>query len=255
MKKGSKHTEETKKKISDTRKRQLANKQIIPWNKGKKGSQIAWNKGLSADPNNPNYDPRVEKNLINAKESWRLNPRLGIEPWNKGETKETDPRLVKLGENSGASRKGRSRAYVHTEEKWSEIGRMGYMASRGKTKQTPNNQELRLEKILKPHGFILNRNHKFTIEGQSTILGRERSVAPDLYHRELPILVESDGYLGHNPKSPYFKPNKKELDEERNEIYYDNGYKLIIVSETDHELTDEEILEKVLIQFLEGKDL
>lgn len=37
---GRKHTEETKKKLSEYRKGRE------PWNKGKKGLQVAWNKGL-----------------------------------------------------------------------------------------------------------------------------------------------------------------------------------------------------------------
>jgi group I intron endonuclease len=39
------HTDKTKEKISKTRKQ----KKIIPWNKGKKGLQVAWNKGLTKD--------------------------------------------------------------------------------------------------------------------------------------------------------------------------------------------------------------
>jgi endogenous inhibitor of DNA gyrase (YacG/DUF329 family) len=29
------------------------------WNKGKKGVQIPWSKGKTADPNSPNFDPRL----------------------------------------------------------------------------------------------------------------------------------------------------------------------------------------------------
>ena len=53
FKKGHKHSEETKQKISER------NKGRIAWNKGKKGLQVAWNKGIKClqftDKNNGNW--------------------------------------------------------------------------------------------------------------------------------------------------------------------------------------------------------
>jgi len=44
-----KHTEETKRKISEKRKQMFASGKIQPWNKGKKGVQVPWNKGLKGE--------------------------------------------------------------------------------------------------------------------------------------------------------------------------------------------------------------
>jgi len=77
----------------------------------KKG-EIPWNKGLSADPDNPNYDQRVAKyvNVHIGKPSgalgktWKWSDESRLKqseimsnkvPWNKGLTKETDPRVAK----------------------------------------------------------------------------------------------------------------------------------------------------------------
>jgi hypothetical protein len=54
---GRKRPEEVKRKVSDTRKERIRLGLIIPWNKGKKGLQTAWNKGLTKS------DPRVQKYL------------------------------------------------------------------------------------------------------------------------------------------------------------------------------------------------
>jgi len=45
------------KKLSETRKRRIANGDFQVWNKGKKGVQVAWNKGLTKK------DSRVKKNV------------------------------------------------------------------------------------------------------------------------------------------------------------------------------------------------
>jgi len=72
----------------------------------------AWNKGLSADPNSPNYDPRVAKYVnthigkpsgsLGKTWTWSNESRInqskrtmGQPSWNKGLNKETDTRLVK----------------------------------------------------------------------------------------------------------------------------------------------------------------
>jgi len=46
---GVSRSKETKNKISETRKKRISEGKIIPWNLGKKNSQIAWNKGLTKE--------------------------------------------------------------------------------------------------------------------------------------------------------------------------------------------------------------
>lgn len=79
-------------------------KNRVPWNKGKKGLQVAWNKGLSSNPNDPNYDPRVEKNVQGLINKNKYDHAPG---WNKGQTKHTDPRLAKQGKTQSEVRKNK----------------------------------------------------------------------------------------------------------------------------------------------------
>ena len=60
-------------------------KLIPPWNKGKKGVQVAWNKGIKTGP-----QPRevVEKRSQTIIEKYRHETHYnkGKDPWNKGKT-------------------------------------------------------------------------------------------------------------------------------------------------------------------------
>jgi len=71
MKKNEKMSNEQKNKISQTKERLYAEGKLIPWNKGKKGLQIAWNKGLI--------------NIYSKKTLERMSKsHEGEIPWNKG---------------------------------------------------------------------------------------------------------------------------------------------------------------------------
>ena len=58
-------------------------KGYIPWNKGIKGAQVAWNKGLEMGPQS---DEVKEKKSNTLKERYKTqeHPTKGREPWNKG---------------------------------------------------------------------------------------------------------------------------------------------------------------------------
>lgn len=57
----------------------------IPWNKGKKGLQVAWNKGIKTGPMS---DEERAKRSISLKKTYsqQTHHRKGVEPWNKGKT-------------------------------------------------------------------------------------------------------------------------------------------------------------------------
>jgi hypothetical protein len=71
--------------ILDTGYRQYDEEGVLipPWNKGKKGLQVAWNKGLKMGPVPKEV---VEKRSNTIREKYKTQPHynLGKDPWNKG---------------------------------------------------------------------------------------------------------------------------------------------------------------------------
>jgi len=85
---GHKHTEEEKKIISDTLTEFWKNKEhhlkfVDPWNKGLKGAQVGWCKGLKLGPMSDEHKDKISKTL---KERYKIeeHPTKGKTPWNKG---------------------------------------------------------------------------------------------------------------------------------------------------------------------------
>lgn len=81
-------TEEQKKQISETLIERYKNQEhhlkgIEPWNKGKKGSQKGWNKGLKLGPMS---DEQKKQRSDTLKERYKTqeHPAKGKEPWIKG---------------------------------------------------------------------------------------------------------------------------------------------------------------------------
>lgn len=70
-----------KRNVKDTHFDWLKNKE--PWNKGKKGKQIPWNKGIKLGPLS---EEEKKRRSIVAKEYWSKNehPRKGKKSWNSG---------------------------------------------------------------------------------------------------------------------------------------------------------------------------
>lgn len=81
-------TDEIKEKISKTlkeryREQEHNRKGIDPWNKGLKGVQVGWNKGLKLEPMT---EEEKEKRSKTLKERWKnqVHHSKGVDPWNKG---------------------------------------------------------------------------------------------------------------------------------------------------------------------------
>ncbi len=77
----SKQYEAVKRILKNTHYPWLADKE--PWNKGKKGVQVAWNRGLKTGPAS---EERKKKSSESLKQFYtnNIHPRAGKEPWNKG---------------------------------------------------------------------------------------------------------------------------------------------------------------------------
>lgn len=83
-------TNEQKKRISETLKKRYENQEhhligVKPWNKGKVGVQVPWNKGVSTGPMSDEQKKEISESL---KERFKIHkhPSIGLEPWNKGKS-------------------------------------------------------------------------------------------------------------------------------------------------------------------------
>ena len=81
-------TEEQKKQISETLKERYKTHVhpttgVEPWNKGKKGVQVPWNKGIETGPMSEEQKAQISETL---KDRWKtqVHPRTGKTAWNKG---------------------------------------------------------------------------------------------------------------------------------------------------------------------------
>lgn len=114
MIKGSHHTEESKEKIKQNnpmkrpevrRKLSETQKGRIPWNKGKKGVQVAWNKGI------PQSDENKKKNS---------DAHIGRSAWNKGMkgcySADTIQRMKEAHKDSKGYWKGKKLSDEHKEK-------------------------------------------------------------------------------------------------------------------------------------------
>ena len=81
----SKHFEAVKRNLKDMRYPWLEQhmKKYGPWNKGKRGLQEAWNKGLSVGPNSKESNEKRSQTLKNRYAS-HVHHLTGTSPWNKG---------------------------------------------------------------------------------------------------------------------------------------------------------------------------
>lgn len=81
----SKHFDAVKRQLRGVRYQWLADHmtQHGPWNKGKKGTQVAWNKGMLMGPRNEDANKKTSTTL-KEKYSKQEHHLKGAEPWNKG---------------------------------------------------------------------------------------------------------------------------------------------------------------------------
>lgn len=237
-----------------------------------------WNKGRSADPDSPNYDPRVALNGRNTlKTNKQRHPNLwkrigrngGIASWanltpeqrsernkevslsrSKEVRRETGIKNIKsahkqlrsLSPKERSDRASRAAMSGTYEERSSRASKAGVASIQ--SIKSPNHEEKRLEKILAPYGFIRNVK-QLVLHGWSNIFNRTRRIVPDFLCPNIPVVIQNDGWLGHNPNSPIVSKNVLELDNERDEICRGNGYDVISVTPSDHKYSDEQLLELI----------
>jgi len=217
---GGRRSPKTRKKMSISR----MGKE--PWNKGKKGVQVGWNKGLTKET-----DPRMMRVSVSVSNTLLRKYDSGeIVSWNKGLTKENDERVRRIGELEAGE--NNPMYGKHHSERTKERLREAQIIFLGslsdeeqverlrnsffKCSQKPNVSEAQLIPILEPLGFEYT-GADYSDTGQR----------PDFSHIVHPLLLEYDGEGGHDPKVPWVPDNIAELDDQRDEVYRGAGYRVL----------------------------
>lgn len=147
------------------------------------------------------------------------------ESWAKMSQKDRENRCNKISESNKAFWNSLS-----PEEKEDSLRNSLYKSSR-----RPNISEGKLIPILEPLGFMYNGNGPKQIAGYS----------PDFVHIGLPLLIEYDGFGGHNPNIPWIPVNQAELDDYRDDSYRKKGYEVLRLYSEDLKLCEEHIQKKI----------
>jgi len=105
----------------------------------------------------------------------------------------------------------------------------------------PNKTEARLEKILSPLGF------EFT--GDRPL--QKTTKCPDFTHKKHKLLIEYDGFLGHNTCLPWIPENQHIIDEERNHEYRCLGYRILCLHPDDLQGGHKHIL-NIVLEWMNG---
>jgi len=201
------HTEESKRKISDSK------KGTSPWNKGKKGLQVAWNKGT--------------KGIMTA---WNKG-KVGVMPipWNKGLKdwrvgyKHSEETKKKIGAANSISHKGLHRS----EETKRKIGLNGFhYGMREKKVSEETKSKLREYSVNNPNRKFKDTGIELRVEAelQRRKINYQKQVPlckvaiVDFYLPEYRIVIQCDGDYWHNRKG------SKERDLGQDSVLTFNGF-------------------------------
>lgn len=138
--------------------------------------------------------------------------RKGIEPWNKGLTKETDERVKQNGISNSITLKKQWKNLDFKEEKLKKM-----MSSNSK----PNGSEKKVIEIIKKHSLPFD----YVGNGKFWIRGNGRFFNPDFYSKKYNAIIEVFGLYWHN--------NNNIMEKDRDMVcaYTIQRYKLLIIYE------------------------
>lgn len=230
-------SEEEKRKIGDKNKGKKASPETIqklrdshlgvePPNKGKKGMQIGWSKGMTKETNEG--VARISQKMM-------------------GNTNSKGPKSEETGRNISNAKKGKPLTSQHKNAlklAWAdpEVAEKRIQAVLKSSRILPNNAELLLLSILNkitPTAWEYVGNGKIIIGGRS----------PDFKHRNYNKLIEFQGCYWHGCIEHF--PNSERTNDfpTKNKIYKSHGYDSIEIWE--HELKYLDSLKQKILNFTE----
>jgi len=267
--KGKKHTKETKQKMSE-------------------GQKIYREKYLRLHPQ-PTEQEKKEQKTIRLEEFKRKTSERMKKQWQNGKMKNVSSPMSRKrrSENIGnywkthvSPQKGIPRS-EETKQKMSESHRRGLASPNSKRRErhsiarkrmwenlTDEEKTQWMRKILlsankKPNGqealilqYILGYGFKYNDWLMLEDKGTKKRYIPDFVHDTHPLIIEFDGFLGHNIKSPYVSEEDEGKEEIRNRVYREHGYSVFCISENpslDKYIMDLRLIEKIEEWILEQK--
>lgn len=167
MLKGSSHTEESKRMISRSKKRQ------VPWNRG---------------------IPRTIEEKVKMSKANKGITNIGRIPWNKGLTKDSDVRVCKCGWSKGLTKETDSRIAKMTRTV-RKLWKDPQYAKRVMHRRIPSGEEVVLSKLLVDNGF----QYKYVGNGEVWFGGRNPDFINTNDHKKL---IELWGDFYHKNQNP-----------------------------------------------------
>ena len=281
-------SEETKKKISLGNKGQKRSKEVR-----KKMSivqKLRWEVFFKKHPKQPKTKKEKQKRTVSEEFRKKTSERMKKQ-WRDGKMKNVSSPMSRKRRSENISNYWKTHTRTHplkgiprseeTKKKMSESHRRGLASPNSKRRErhsiarkrmwenltdeekTQWMRKVRLSANKKPNGqeafilqYILCYGFKYNdwliLEDKET----KKRYIPDFVHDTHPLIIEFDGFLGHNIKSPYVSEDDVGKEEIRNRVYREHGYSVFCISENpsiDKYIMDLRLIEKIEEWILEQK--
>jgi len=216
---------EVRKRMSESHKGQIAwNKSLkgimpTPWNKGKKGVQIAWNKGKS-----PSEESKRKMSLSHKSHPSKFAFQKGCIPWTKGKhhSEEHRNKISEAKKGHLVSEEAKRKMSESSKKVWSTPKYKQIAKERRATQIFPlkdSKPEIKIQNFLQQLGitFLKHKHIKEIVH----------SYQCDIFIPSMNLIIECDGNYWHK------YPIGREIDHIRTKELIDKGFRVLRLWESD----------------------